>query len=48
MCSIVEKPDLGRCNIYGPPPKCKKNRLRREQSAKMYPGLWVERNLRGA
>ena len=24
-------------NMYGPPPNCKKNRLRREQSAKMYP-----------
>src|ERR1700741_2350733 len=25
------------CNMYGPPPNCKKNRFRREQSAKMYP-----------
>jgi hypothetical protein len=25
------------CNMYGPPPNYKKNRLRREQSAKMYP-----------
>jgi hypothetical protein len=24
-------------NMYGPPPNCKKNQNRREQSAKMYP-----------
>ena len=26
-------------NVYGPLPKCKKNRLRREQSAKMHTAL---------